>query len=217
MDAIDSAGDSLRIACPNFSQEEADALRRLVGLLKPYLRRGCVVDAQAPADLCFVNLDADEGDRPHGRFAHRTVGCAARPRLHPQGTIHRPLRVAEVLAVLGEAAAAVRRGAQDRAEAAGIEWDFRLHTWPLEFEQWKRSWWRVLACLRQEPASVARIAARTGLDGAEIQECIDVLLLSGAVDRLAARRPHAVPRASASAGRWRALAARVGTLLGFSR
>ncbi|NCT68661.1 MAG: hypothetical protein GXC76_13620 [Rhodanobacteraceae bacterium] len=88
----------LSIVCPNFTREEVDALRSLLGLLRPYLKGSWTVATDGPADVYFLNLDLDPGDLTERSPDARIVGCARQPRMHRKGTLHRPLRGCESLA-----------------------------------------------------------------------------------------------------------------------
>lgn len=205
----------LRIACPNFTRAEVDALRSLVGLLRPYLKGSWVVAPDGPGDVYFLNLDVDPGELPECSADTRIVGCALRPRMHRKGALHRPLRVSEVLAVLSEMSAEVQTARTDRREPHGIEWRFRLRAWPLEFDQWPREWCRILADITRHARSLAEIASRVDLAPAEVERCIALLTRMDLVDRLAERRALPGLRTHAPRG-WRGLATRVGQILGFA-
>lgn len=218
MRRAEGTSKSQRIACLNFSREEVDALRSLVGLLRPYLKQPwVVVGERSSGDLHFVNLDMDSDGAAAAGHARRIVGCSLRPRIHPKGTIHRPLRVPEVLAVLSEASAGVRIDAPDARESHGIEWSFRLRAWPTDFEQLPRAWWRVLACAMYEPRRAAEIAAYVELPLAEVETCIEAMVRMEMIDRLAERRPREKPQSGGAARNWREFTLRVGQILGFVR
>jgi hypothetical protein len=203
----------LRIVCPNFSNDEVDALRSLVGLLRPYLKHVWLVEESDRGDVCFVNLDAAATHLP---IAHdmRVVGCSLRPRLHAQGTIHRPLRVPEILAVLSDVATA-RAGEGTSASATqDITYRYRLRAWPIGFERWQKPWWFVLAAIAHAEHTVEEIAERTGVPMRDVHECLSALVRLDAVDRLAQRL--AGTSAMPPRGSWRSLVLRVGQALGFA-
>lgn len=206
----------LSIACPNFTREEVDALRSLLGLLRPYLKRPWAVATDGPADVYFLNLDLDPGELPERCPDTRVVGCARQPRLHRKGTLHRPLRVSEVLAVLSEMPAGAATRSSNRHEPHGVEWRYRLRAWPLEFDQWPREWCRILADITRQARPLAEIAARVDLAPSEVERCIGQLTRLDLLDRLAERRSPAGVAAAAPRG-WRDLASRVGQILGFAR
>lgn len=204
------ARTTLLIACANFSQAELDALRSLLGLVRPYLRQHWEITPASEADVVLCNVDQPGAVKPRGGHV---VGCAQKPRLHPAGTIHRPLRVPELLAVLTEAGARVPAAPLEELAEGGVEWSHSLHAWPLDFESWPRPWWRVLALLSRGRHRVPEIAERTGLAVAEVERCIGRLQQRGLLQRHAERRHTA---ATPPARGWRGLAHRVGQLLGFA-
>ncbi len=205
---------TLRIRCHRFSREDVDGLRSLLGLLGSYLKQPCTVIDAGPADLVFVNLD----DPAAGAEASDAcvVGCALKPRLKAAGSIHRPFRAAEVLAVLSEVAVSSDSEGRDGLEDEGNEWRYRLRCWPVEFAHWSRESWRVMATITRRHCSLHEIATRTGLARNEVAGVLRRLRTMDLLDRLVERR--ALPRADQTlvAG-WRGLAARVGQLLGFAR
>lgn len=204
-----------RILCPNFNDDEVKALRSLCELLQKYLKQPWQVVSHGEADLLLVNLDAG-WEPPHASTAP-VVGCALRPRTHPPGTIHRPLRAAELLAVLSEFASATgpvaAAGTAGTAEALRVDERYVLHGWPLDFERWPPSWRRVLAALSRSTASMEEIVQCTGLTPVDVGRCIAMLDRQGLVER---QRVAAAP-AQCTKGRWQGLAERVGQLLGFAR
>ncbi|TWI11978.1 MarR family transcriptional regulator [Aerolutibacter ruishenii] len=204
-----------RILCPNFNDDEVKALRSLCELLRKHLKHPWQVVTHGEADLLLVNLDA--GWAPPQVPTVPLVGCALRPRAHPVGTIHRPPRAAELLAVFSEfipttdAAGAART--QDVLDAGQVDDRYVLLGWPLDFERWPPSWRRVLAALSRSSASMDEIAQCTGLTPVDIGRCIAMLDRQGLVER---QRLAAAPVVRAQ-GRWKGLSERVGHLLGFSR
>lgn len=204
-------GRPLRVACVGFARNEVDALRSLLGLLAPYVKRRCLVVDENEADLTLVNLDS--APLPSATAAAApVVGCALRPREHAKGTIHRPLRAAQVLAVLSEIAAA-GDGRQEPAEDPTLLWRFRLHGWPLDFAALPRSWWRIYASLAGETRSVAEISTHVGLVAGEVERAVRMLGQRGLIERTV-DRVVTTGRAQTRRG-WRDLASRVGLLLGF--
>jgi hypothetical protein len=207
-----------QVACHQFAPGEVEALRSLLRLLHDYLKRPWqVVDEPARADLVLVNLDHPD-PLPLDAAAVQ-VGCAQKPRLKRSGCIHRPLRAAEVLAVLSEAAVADDDGhAGQRAESKedSDAFRYRLRAWPLEFLHWPKASWPVLAAMTRCHASVSEITLRTGQPHAEVERTLAMLKKMQLLDCLVERR--ALPRVDMEAmGGWRGLANRVGRLLGFAR
>lgn len=204
-----------RILCPNFNDDEVKVLRSLCELLHKYLKHPWHVVSHGEADLLLVNLDA--GWAPSQAPTTPLVGCALRPRTHPPGTIHRPLRAAELLAVLSEFVPA--NGTDPTARTSGtpaaahVEDRYVLHGWPPDFERWPPSWRRVLAALSRSSASMEELAQCTGLTQVDVGRCIAMLDRQGLVER---QRIAAAP-AQRTKGRWQGLSERVGQLLGFAR
>lgn len=203
----------LRIVCPNFSHDEVDALRSLVGLLRPYLKHVWLVEEGDRGDVCFVNLDSADSRIP-ATDDQRVIGCSLRPRLHAQGTIHRPLRVPEMLAVLSDVATAHAAERTSTSAAQDLTYRYRLRAWPIGFERWQKPWWFVLAAIAQAEHTVEEIAERTGVPLRDVHECLSTLVRLDAVDRLAQRLAGA--NAMPPRGSWRSLVLRVGQALGFA-
>lgn len=202
-----------RLACPNFSAAEVDVLRSLLGLLQPYLKQSWEIADATTADVVLINLDHPVGLSQTTGSA--LVGCAQRPRLHPAGTLHRPLRVPELLALLTDAGArALPQKSPEPADTgeSTIEWRYGLRSWPLDFLDWPRSAWRVLAIITRARHSVGEIADRAGLPLSEVESHIARLQRIDLIDRFGEPRAPARPPNS---GNWRGLARRVGQLLGF--
>ncbi|HWS27516.1 MAG TPA: hypothetical protein VN259_13230 [Xanthomonadales bacterium] len=203
----------LRLACPNFSAAELDVLRSLLGLLQPYLKQSWEIADAANADVVLINLDHPVG------FSQTTgtalVGCAQRPRLHPAGTLHRPLRVPELLALLTDAGArALPQKLPEPADTgeSSIEWRYGLRSWPLDFLDWPRPAWRVLAIITRARHSANEIAVRARLSLSEVEGHLALLQRIDLIDRYG--EPRAVSKPPSSEN-WRGLARRVGQLLGF--
>lgn len=204
-----------RILCPNFNDDEVKVLRSLCELLQKYLKHPWKVVGHGEADLLLVNLDA--GWAPQQAPAVPVVGCALRPRTHPPGTIHRPLRAAELLAVLSEFVSTTDPATSARTSrtpaTVHVEDRYVLLGWPLDFERWPPSWRRVLAALSRSSASMDEIAQCTGLTPVDVGRCIAMLDRHGLVER----QRIAAPPATSTKGRWQGLSQRVGQLLGFAR
>jgi hypothetical protein len=208
---------ALRIACPNFGAEELGALRSILGLLKPYLKHAWVVDAtmEGPAaiDVCLINVDhpgapALPPDNP------RVIGCSSRPRNHARGTLHRPLRPPEILALLSEAGSRLHGERQYTDATASLEWSYRLAAWPRDLGDWPRTWWRVMASISAEALPLPRIAERTELPPRYVELCIERLHAAGLVERTPRVREVAVAHAGmlpaqGERRRWSALASRI--------
>jgi hypothetical protein len=212
----DDSVRALRIACPNFSAEELGALRSILGLLKPYLKHAWVVDAAvmeavAPTDLCLINMDHPGAPRvPPGHA--RVIGCSSRPRNHPHGTLHRPLRPPEILALLSEAGSRVLGERQYADATPSLEWSYRLAAWPRDLDEWPKSWWRVMACISAEALPLPRIAERTELPSRYVELCIERLRAAGLAERTPRVRETAAQAAVQEQGerrRWSGLASRI--------
>lgn len=211
------------LGCQNFSDEEVAALRRLLTLLSSHLKDEWEIRLNAETDLCLANVDSGERVEPTPHVP--MIGCALKPRLHGNASLHRPLRAAELLAVLSEYAEQ-RSGAlplhvAERAHAElGFETRFQLRAWPLEFPQWPTDWWRILASINRCPRSLADICANTGLCETEVERCLDLLQRMQLLDRLADRRVPmrgTVAVHSHPSRAWRSFAAKLGQMLGFAR
>lgn len=216
MAALRTPRRAYRLACPNFGADEIKALRSMFSLLQQHLKQPWEIVQDEEADLLIVNLDSG----PPGSLPPEVpvIGCALKPRQHPSGTLHRPLRAGELLALLTEQAGAVPVAAVAPPSIDGLaERRFRLLAWPAGFEQWPSGWHRVLAAISRGARSPADIAAATGVAVAEVGRCLDTLERDGLVDVVVFQpRPDAQAPAP-RAGRWSGLAARVGLLLGFPR
>lgn len=217
MAALRTPRRAFRLACPNFGADEIMALRSMFSLLQHHLKQPWEIVQDDEADLLIVNLDSG----PPGSLPPEVpvIGCALKPRQHPSGTLHRPLRAGELLALLTEQAGSAHVATEAPPSSADglAERRFRLRSWPAGFEQWPSGWHRVLAATAREARSPADIALRTGVPEAEVGRCLDQLESDGLVDVMVF---HPRPDAKAPAprpGRWSGLAARVGLLLGFPR
>lgn len=208
----------LRLACAGFSESDLDSLRGTLARLGPYLRASWeLIDDPRDADLCLVSLDT--GSAPAG--GARRVGCAARPREFPKGTLYRPLRVPQLLAVLSETSRAFAEG--DGPEAAPVQPardiqagpPLRLLAWPLDLDGASRLRLHVLAVLTFAPASVGTLAARIGEDAAAVASEIEALRREGLVEQVAGEAP-AAPRPAPPQASWRGLVRGLGRRLGFS-
>lgn len=209
---------ALRIVCPNFSTEELGALRSILGLLKPYLKHAWVVDAAVPegaasTDVCLINVDHPGAPAvPPGH--PRVIGCSSRPRSHARGTLHRPLRPPEILALLSEAGNRVHGERQYSDATASLEWSYRLAAWPRDLGDWPKSWWRVMASISAEALPLVRIAERTELPSRYVELCIERLRAAGLVERTPRVREAAAAQADALPAqgerrRWSTLANRI--------
>lgn len=205
---------ALRLACHQFAESEVEALRSLLRLLAPHLRRPCdVVPASADGvALLLVNLDHPEPQPPP--LGPRCVGCAVKPRLKPVGCIHRPLRAAELLALLSEAAPAPTPALPIAAAPDVPALHFRLRAWPLDLTDWSPRHWRALATITRLPLDAHEIARRSGLPPEEVERLLQRLADQALLERTVQRTPVAP---SATQPAWRNLAARVGQLFGFAR
>ncbi|MGO4700554.1 hypothetical protein [Dyella sp. 2RAB6] len=214
----DDSVRALRIACPNFSAEELGALRSILGLLKPYLKHAWVVDAAVleaalPIDVCLINVDHPGAPAvPPGNL--RVIGCSSRPRNHPRGTLHRPLRPPQILALLSEAGSRVLGERQYADATPSLEWSYRLTAWPRDLGDWPKSWWRVLASISAGALPLPRIAERTELPSRYVELCIERLRAAGLVERVprvreAAAAPTSVIQEQGERRRWSGLAGRI--------
>lgn len=206
---------TLRLACRHFGVDDVAALRRLLALLEPHLKRRWVLVGGDTGDFVLVNLDAAGAHLPAG--ARNMAGCASKPRNWPDGTLYRPLRPAGVLAALSAYAEGVPSNEKAVVDAVGNpQLRYRLRGWPLRFSQWPRPWWAVLAAINHVSLSVSDIATQVGLDEDEVRRCL------AEVEREALLECQADPvgrsNIAHSAQRsWRDLVVRVGVRLGFGR
>lgn len=206
-----------RLACPNFGADEIKALRSMFSLLKPYLKQEWEIVHDADADLLIFNLDAGPPAPAAGPV--RVVGCALKPRLHGRGTLHRPLRAAELLALLAELGDGTPEPSARVAPpaSAGLALPHhRLLGWPAEFEQWPLPCQRVLAAISRGARSQAGIVDLVGASADQVADCLGRLQARGLLETTLVHLPPVnVPQPPP--GRWVGLAARVGALLGFAR
>lgn len=200
------------LACPNFTADELEATRRLLQLLGTHLKHPWRLSESADvADVVVLNLDGNI----HVEFNRQATitGCSRRPRQHQGGTLHRPLRGYELLALLNREGQA--RSATTVASAAS-DARYRLRFWPYESNHWHRSRWLVMACLRHAYHSAAEVAQRSGVPQREVTQCLDALQRIGALDSdIRSDRPHRAAMRP-QRGALRAIAAKVGAILGFS-
>lgn len=189
LDRDDERHRQLRIACPNFSEEEIGALRSILALLKPYLKHPwlaetVMADGQAAPDVYLFNADRvgatvlPSGGRPF------VVGCSSRPRSHPRGTLHRPLRPSEVLALLSDAGSRVRDERDPANATPAVAWSYRLLAWPVDLADWPRSWWRVMASISIAALPLGHVVDRTGLSSCDVERCIERLGAAGLIERI---------------------------------
>ena len=214
MRPFDESARALRIACPNFSTEEVGALRSILGLLKPYLKQPWEVDVGMPdmqswPDVCLINVDQPGAPTVPPGSAPRVVGCSSRPRHHPQGTLHRPLRPPEILALLSEAGGRARGGRRHTHVSSSLEWSYRLVAWPRDLGDWPKSWWRVMASVSAEPLPLPRIAERTELPSRYVELCLERLRTAGLVERIPRVRETSALHEPQERRRWSGLAGRI--------
>lgn len=206
---------TLGLACAGFSDSDRDSLCATLARLEPYLRaRWQLVDDSQCAALCLVNLDAGVDAACHHA---RRVGCAERPREFAAGTLHRPLRVPQLLALLTETGRAL---AEDGREARGVDCGpapsaVQLLVWPLDLEGASRTCLHVLSALTFAPADPVTLAARTGEDVAAVERELERLMHGGLVVR-AAGGGLAMPESAAPPASWRGLVKGWGRRLGLA-
>lgn len=166
------------LTCLLFDEEHGRALTSIMSMIGQYLRYSWRVTDEVShrSNVIFVNLDhpgapallaaAGEG--------RRVVGCALRPRMHAAGTVHRPFRPYEVLAVLKEAEDGILDSNSNEAltDASRL---YKLVRWPDEFREWPKAWWRILAVIRKRALSVSQIASETGVAEQAVGECLEIL------------------------------------------
>lgn len=214
MASVHPAGPPLRLACHQFLDKDVEALRSLLGLLDKYLRRRWEVVEwiDASADAILVNLDHPRSEpAPTGPYR---IGCAAKPSLRSGGCIHRPLRAAEVLAVLNE----ITQARQASPSSVDETCPHRLLAWPSDLDVWPHDARRVMAAITARPASALDIADRTGLALDDVRSILVTLRKSDLLDADAGQAASAgIANRAAAPGRWRALASRVGRLLGLAQ
>ncbi|MFB9068243.1 hypothetical protein [Pseudofulvimonas gallinarii] len=207
-------GIDMRLACHQFLATDVEALRSLLRLLESYLRnRWEVVERiDRDIDLVLVNLDHPApAPLPDGL---NRIDCAARPRLRHRACIHRPLRASEILTVLNDAVSAEARPVC--AAVSAPTGRHRLAAWPLQLDGWHDDALRILATLTSRAATQAEIVAATGVAPARVDVVLSRLRDQGLLE-LATQRVPPAPRivhGNVVPGRWRALATRVGRLLG---
>lgn len=226
----------LTIACPNFTAQEKQSVRALLLVLANHLPVPCTITDADTGDLYLVNLDEDapKVSLPDDAYI---VGCAAKPRLHPAGTIHQPVRPSALLAVLSDYLEKHPGGAPKAAPGAApakvqkVEWSYRLLAWPLDFQQMSTDYWRVMAYLARHNADAAGIEKATRLSAETVQACLQRLNAAGLLHRSAITQTMQEATASAAAAPaasvappappapsgWRKLASRMSNLLGFKR
>jgi hypothetical protein len=168
-----------RLGCVGFSQADHDALRCCLSRLQPYLHAPWeLVENPDRADLCLASLDTSPpitSDHP------RVVGCAQRPREHAPGTLHRPLRVPQLLALLTETgqdllASVTDAHVQSHASSSPL---LALKAWPLDLAQASRTRLHVLAALTFSSADLSSLAARIGEAVDVVQQEVDALRREG--------------------------------------
>jgi hypothetical protein len=213
-----SHSSCLKIHSGNLAHEEVGALRRLLSLLASHLRYPWeLVDDVASANLVIFNVDqpTPPPSQPPATAA-RMVGCALKPSIHAQASIHRPLRAYELLAVLSEINPRDQHQSHAVASAEPDVWRYKLRSWPLNFAEWPRDWQAVMAAITREYRSERELALCTGATPETVTACLSELSHLRVLERESA--PRDLPRVeSRELGRWHNLASRVGQLLGFRR
>lgn len=220
----------LVIVCLNFPNDEVQSARGLLKLLDNFLPRRCEIADQGEGDIYLMNLDAETPTAYPPEGGH-VVGCSIKPRNHAPGTIHRPIRPSAMLAVVSdfvEKSPSETQGAPGKTEKkpetapGGLEWDYQLRSWPLDFQQMPMQSWRLMAFLSRHRATLPQIVKATGLAESEVTNLIRQLSDIGCIERNASN-PN-TPAATFSQGDdepatppkgWRKLASRMGKLLGF--
>ncbi len=218
---MNPAPRAFRLTTRGFTDEEKSSLRSLLGLLRPYLRGEWSLVEHDSAHLCLVRLDAPEPvEAPGGRW----IGCALRPREFAAGTLHRPLRAAQILNALNDAVETDTARQDVPAPApvanpaavpqAAMSGRLRLVGWPLDFDRGPSDRIHMLAAMTAGPLHFDELADRTSVARGTLRGWLQELHDAGLVacDQLATQD---VAPAPASLG-WRALIARVGHRLGFS-
>ena len=215
---------ALRIACHGLADEEVAALRRLLGLIQSHLPQPCALAARGEApDVLMVNLDADLAPANTGSAA--VVGCSLRPRLHPEGTLYRPIRAYQLLSLLTgfagpskDATAATADPAPASSEQRPVS-RYRLRVWPAQAMDWPPKWWMVMSTIRSIPRTTQEIAVQTGVAVDVIEQCIVELEKLGAIEceSVQVETHESAPTPPVVDQRWRALTRRVGQILGFAR
>jgi hypothetical protein len=216
MQARNGLARPLTIGCAHFSDADKAALRSMLGLLEPYLKHPWAIGEAEPFDLWLVNMDAANAADHVPAMEGEIVRCAARPKDHSQQAIHRPLRPHEVLMVLSEAAQRLLVVQDDGAALVQGNVAIRLRRWPLDFEAWPRSWWRVVACVARSTCSTRDIAERTGVPVDEVKVCVRRLIAEQWVD-IVAQRAEETPARPGFRQKWSALATRLFKKFGLSR
>lgn len=164
-----------RIACIHFSKDETTALRSLLGLLDPYLKKSWDISGPEQADLVLMSIDESDAGQASSPTGKPVVACMRRPREHALPAIHRPLRASEILKVLNEfdepAISDASSPARPLPQAAAVE-AWRLDYWPLEFEKFPTSWHKVMAALAARGMTLEELIQCTHLGRAEIVQCM---------------------------------------------
>lgn len=201
-----------RLGHRGLSSDELASLRSLLQLLDRYLRDAWEVADGDEGDLVLARLDAQPASPPPS--GRPWVGCAQRPRqFAPTRAIHRPLRAAEVLAVLNDppvdgAAGTVRAVTPAPAQADASARCVRLDAWPLEFRSYPDDWLRILAALSGGAQSPSALAERTGATPERVAGCLAALDKAGL---LSCSEPPCAPTASDPP--WRRFARELGRRL----
>lgn len=221
---------SFAIAGHGFGADGAKSLRSLLMQLQPYLKHDWSVASPDNADIILVQADHEMPEMPPVRG--RILRAAIKPRMHGSGTLHWPLRVSEMLAILSEfdptkppaerlpdAEAAPTSAAAGSAttpvpEPVAASWILRLESWPLDLDRWSPEELRVMAALTFIAHDAAGLAQITGCSEARLAPVIERLWRAQLISRTAAPAVRILPVVTSP---WRSLARRVGRALGFQR
>lgn len=166
-----------RICAIGFSDADRASLACLLRLLEPRLSQAWeVVEHPSRADLCLVRLD---GEGIPAISHHRVVGCAHRPQLWPPGTLHRPLRATQLLALLSEQTVAADEPDSDPHAAHLRRQPLRLLEWPLELDELSALQLDVLAALSAGPWTLDALAIRVNASISDVAEVLGGLRAKG--------------------------------------
>lgn len=174
-----------RVACIQFSKDGTNALRSLLGLLDPYLKKNWEICEPDQADLVLLRVNEEQDGHELSPEGKPVIACVRRPRQHASPAIHVPLRASEILAVLNEFDApgdndpTLSTSSSSQATVAEV---WRLGFWPLEFEKYPTAWQKVLAALTSHSMTAEDLAQCTHMRRAEIDQCLQTLRESGALE-----------------------------------
>lgn len=205
--------NSYRIAGYELGTDGSKALTSLLLQLRPYLKRDWSVADPADADIVVAHA----GNEPtQGEVKARIVRVAVKPRTYGYGTLHWPLRVSEMLALLSEF---VPSGASAQVaaptEAISPLWVVRLEAWPIDLSRYSREEYRVMAALTFSPRDVDGLAQVTGLDTEIVLPIVARLWREQLLNRTAAA--HSLRPSMTTSSPLRMLAQQLGRMLGFGR